>query len=146
MLNSHTHIQIHTSLSYLTYKAPRCNALILIGGRGYRPDRRRRRYSTFAPFPDTPPVTSPRLGQTKERCMRRLFSWEGQVSGEQMSGHVMLTVGCDLWTTATAAVGLQYWAKQGVCVTGSRLKSTKLLELYRIVPADSLPRPPPPAM
>ena len=68
------------------------------------------------------------------------------MSGEQMSGHVMLTVGCDLWTTATAAVGPQYWAKQGVCVTGIWLKSTKLLQLYRIVPADSLPRPPPAVM
>jgi len=31
------------------------NALILSGGRGYRPGRRRRRYSTFAPSPDTCP-------------------------------------------------------------------------------------------
>ena len=36
---------------HLTYKAPKCNELILSGGHGYRPDRRRRRYSTFAPFP-----------------------------------------------------------------------------------------------
>jgi len=31
------------------------NALILSGGRGYRPGRRRRRYSTFAPSPNTCP-------------------------------------------------------------------------------------------
>ena len=47
-------------------------------------------------------------------------------------------------TTATAAVGTQCWAMRGVSVIGSRLKSTKLPELYQIVPADSLPRPPPP--
>jgi len=35
---------------------------------------------------------------------------------------------------------------QGVCVIGSQLKCTKLPELYRIVPADSLPRPPPAVM
>jgi len=71
------------------------------------------------------------------------------VSGEQMSGHVMLTCGRGLRTTAAAAVGLLCWANilypmRGVCVIGSRLKSTQLPELYRIVPADSLPRPPPP--
>ena len=32
-----------------------CNVLILSGGLGYRPGRRRRRYSTFAPSPDTCP-------------------------------------------------------------------------------------------
>jgi len=53
----------------------------------------------------------------------------GQVSGKQMSGHVMLTVGRGLWTTATAAVGPQCWAMRGVSVIGSRLKSTKLPEL-----------------
>jgi len=35
------------------------------------------------------------------------FRGRGQVSGEQMSGHVMLTGGRGLWTTATAAVGPQ---------------------------------------
>jgi len=60
--------------------------------------------------------------------------------------HVMLTGGRGLWTTATAAVGPQCWAMRGVSVIGSRLKSTKLPELYRIIPADSLPRPPPPDM
>ena len=58
--------------------------------------------------------------------------------------HVMLTGGRGLWTTATAAVSPQCWAMRGVCVIGSRLKFTKLPEPYRIVPADSLPRPPPP--
>jgi len=41
-------------------------------------------------------------------------------------------------TTATAAVGTQCWAMRGVSVIGSRLKSTKLPELYHIVPADSI--------
>jgi len=58
------------------------------------------------------------------------------VSREQMSGHVE--------TTPTAAVGPQCWAMRDVSVIGSRLKSTKLPELYRIVPVDSRPRPPPP--
>jgi len=51
------------------------NALILSGGRGYRPGRRRRRYSTFAPSPDTCPfpVTNPRQG----RRTRQLFSERG---------------------------------------------------------------------
>jgi len=68
------------------------------------------------------------------------------VSGEQMSGHAMLTGGRGLWTTATAAVDPQCWATRGVSVIGSRLKSTKLPQLCRTVPADSLPRPPPPVM
>jgi len=50
------------------------------------------------------------------------------VSREQMSGHVMLTGGRGLWTTATAAVGPQCWAMRGISVIGSRLKSTKELQ------------------
>ena len=81
------------------------------------------------------PVTNPRLGQTIDR----LFSGEvARVSGANVGSRE---------TTATAAVGPQCWAMRGVCVIGSRLKSTKLPELYHIVPADSLPRPlPPPVM
>jgi len=57
-----------------------------------------------------------------------------------MSGHVMLTGGRGLWTTATAAVGpqcLRYWQPAEV---------HKGATVYRIVPADSLPRPPPRVM
>ena len=136
---------------YLTYKAPRCNALCLIlsGGRAYR--LRMVRPSSAPVLDISPPrthapVTNPRPGQTRDRCMRRLFGGKGQ-----MSGHVMLTGGRNLSTTVTAAVGPQCWVNirypmRGVSVIGSRLKSTKLPELYRFVPADSLPRPPPPVM
>ena len=68
------------------------------------------------------------------------------MSGEQMSGHAMLTGGRGLRTTPTAAGDPQCWATRGVSVIGSRLKCTKLPQLYRTVPADSLPRPPPPVM
>jgi len=47
-----------------------------------------------------PPQLTLAVGQTRDRCTRRLFSEEGQVSGEQMSGHVMLTGGRGLRTTA----------------------------------------------
>ena len=81
-------------------------------------------------------VTNPRLGQTRDRCTRRLFSGEvARVRGANVGSHE---------TTATAAVGPQCWAMRRVSVIGSRLKSTKLPELYHIVPAVSLPRPPPP--
>ena len=44
------------SINYYTMRRRlTCNALMLSGGRGYRPGRRRRRYSTFAPSPDTCP-------------------------------------------------------------------------------------------
>jgi len=44
------------SINYYTMRTRlTCNALMLSGGRGYRPGRRRRRYSTFAPSPDTCP-------------------------------------------------------------------------------------------
>ena len=99
--------------------------------------RRRRRYWTFVPFQEThDPVNNPRLGQTRDRCTRRLFA--GEVAGVRGAN-----VG-SRETTETAAVGPQCWAMQSVSVIGSRLKSTKLPELYRVVPADSLPRPPPP--
>jgi len=68
--------------------------------------------------------------------MRQLFS--GEVAGVRRANVVSRE------TTATAAVGPQCWAMRGVSIIGSRLKSTKLPNLYRIVPADSLPRPPPP--
>ena len=64
------------------------------------------------------------------------------MSGEQMSGHVMLTGRCGLWTTATAFI----CRMRGVSIIGSRLQgpescwSYSILELRRIVPADSLPR------
>jgi len=80
------------------------------------------------------PVTNPRLGQTRDRCTRR-----------EVAGVRGANVG-SRETTATAAVGPQCWAMRDDSVIGSRLKSTKLPELYRIVPADSLPRPPPPIM
>jgi len=81
-------------------------------------------------------VTNPRRGQTRDRCTRRMFLGEVTgVRGANVGSREM---------TATAAVGPQCWAMRGVSVIGSRLKSTKLPELYRIVPADSLPRPPPP--
>jgi len=76
----------------------------------------------------------------RDGCLRG----SGHASGEQMSGHVMLTGGHGLWTTETAAVGPQSWTMRDVSVIGSQLKSTKLPKLYRIVPDDSLPRPPPP--
>jgi len=91
---------------------------------------------TFAPSWTHALVTNPRLGQTRDRCTRRMFLGEVTgVRGANVGSREM---------TATAAVGPQCWAMRGVSVIGSRLKSTKLPELYRIVPADSLPRPPPP--
>jgi len=72
------------------------------------------------------------------------------VSGEQMSGHVMLNGGRGLLAPAASAVGLPSVFHMPhaihVSVTGSRLKSTKLPELYHIVPADSVPTPPLPVM
>jgi len=47
-----------------------------------------------------PPQLTLTVGQTRDRCTRRLLSGEGQVSGEQMSGHMMSTGGRGLWTTA----------------------------------------------
>jgi len=47
---------------HLTYKVQSCNALILSGGRGYRPDRHRHQYSTFASFWTHAPATNPRSG------------------------------------------------------------------------------------
>ena len=88
--------------------------------------RRRRRYWKFAPF--LAPVTNPCLGQTSDRCTQRLFS--GEVAGVR-GANVRLRE-----MTATAAVGPQCWAMRDVSVIGSWLKSTKLPELYRIVPAD----------
>ena len=84
------------------------------------------------------PITNPRLGQTRDRCTQSLFL--GEVAGVRGAN-----VG-SREETATAAVGTQCWATQGVCVFGRRLKSTKLLKLYRIIPAYSQPRPPPPVM
>jgi len=77
-------------------------------------------------------VTNPRLGQTRDRCTRWLFS--GEVVGVQGAN-----VG-SRETTASAAVGPQCWAMRGVSVIGSQLKSTKLPVSH--VPVDSLPRPP----
>ena len=44
-----------TCIYYTRRTSLTCNALILSGGRGYRPGRRRRWYATFAPSPDMPP-------------------------------------------------------------------------------------------
>ena len=44
-----------TCIYYTRRTSLTCNALILSGGRGYRPGRRRRWYSTFASSPDMPP-------------------------------------------------------------------------------------------
>ena len=85
--------------------------------------RRWGRYWTFAPFPDTCPINNPRLGQTRDRCTRRLFS--GEVAGVRGAN-----VG-SRETKATAAVGPQCWAMRDVSVTGSRLKSTKLPVSHR---------------
>jgi len=112
---------------YLTYKAPRCNALCLIlsGGRAYR--LRMVRPSSAPVLDISPPrthapVTNPRPGQTRDRCMRRLFGGEGAgVRGANVGSR--------------HARCLRYWQP-----------ATKLPELYRFVPADSLPRPPPPVM
>ena len=46
------------------------------------------------------------------------------MSGEQMSGHVMLTGGRGLWTTATAAVRPQCWANHVVLCTSMMLVIT----------------------
>jgi len=98
---------------------PRCNALILSGGRRYRPDRRRRRYSTFAPLPGhMPPATNPRSVAEQGQMYSTVFGREAGVR-EQMSGHVMLTGGRGLWTTAMASV----CRMRGICVIGSRLQS-----------------------
>jgi len=43
------------AIYYTMCRSLTCNALILSGGRGYRPGRRRRRCSTFAPSHDTCP-------------------------------------------------------------------------------------------
>jgi len=83
----------------LTYKAPRYNTFKWRVC--YRPDRRRRRYSTFAPFPGYIP---PQWGRARTDVL------------DGLSGHV---VGCDLWTTAMASV----CRMRGVCVIGSRLQS-----------------------
>ena len=74
---------------------------------------------------------------TVGRRRRRLFS--GEVAGVRGAN-----VG-SRETTATAAESPQCWAMGGASVIDSRLKSTKL-PVYRIVPADSLPRPPPPVI
>ena len=59
------------------------------------------------------PVTNPRLGQTRERCMRRLLLGEvAGVRGANVGSREM---------TATAAVGPQCWAMQDVSIIGSRL-------------------------
>ena len=82
---------------------------------------RRRRYSTFPPPRTHAPVTNTRLGQTRDRCTRRLFSGErAGVRGANV-GHVMLTGGRGLWTTARAAVGLQCWANHVVLCTSMML-------------------------
>jgi len=58
-----------------------------------------------------PRIHAPQLtlavGQTGTDVLSGYFRGRRQVSGEQMSGQVMLTVRRGLWITATAAVGPQ---------------------------------------
>jgi len=79
------------------------------------------------------------VGQTGTDVLSGYFRGRRQVSGEQMSGQVMLTVRRGLWITATAAVGPQcsVLAMRNVSVIGSQLKSTKLPSYISIIPADS---------
>jgi len=106
VINSHHYCHKKTSLAddpfshviyYIMRTSLTCNALILSGGRGYRPDRHLRRYSTCAPSPDTcPPVTNPHQG----RRMRQLLLGRGRCTRGQMSASVRLSV----TSTAAAAV------------------------------------------
>jgi len=111
-------------------------------GRGSRPHRHRSWYSTFAPFPHTCPRNQPGLGQ----AYATVVLGQGRVSGEQM-----LTVGRGLRMTATAQLRAFQPCRQqqraettrqapSTLLCGHAGRSTTLLELCRIIPADSLPR------
>ena len=105
----------------LTYKGPRYNTFKWRVC--YRPDRRRRRYSTFAPFPGyIPPQLTPAVGQSKDRRTRRFVGSRCRVwLMDDSHGFGMPHARC-----------LRYWQPA--------TKPTKLLELRRIIPANSLPR------
>jgi len=80
--------QWRVNLLILTYKALRCNALILSGGRGHRPDHHRHRYSTFAPFPDTCPTTNPRSGADQGQMYSTVvFGGRGRCPGANVGSH-----------------------------------------------------------
>jgi len=63
----------------LSYIAPRCSTLKSSGRRGYGPDRHRHPpVFDICPLPGhMPPQLTPALGQTRDRCTRRLFWGEG---------------------------------------------------------------------
>jgi len=64
------------------------------------------------------PATNPRSVAEQGQMYSTVFGREAGVR-ERMSGHVMLTGGRGLWTTAMASV----CRMRGVCVIGSRLQS-----------------------
>jgi len=93
---------------------------MLSGGRGYRPDRHRHRYSTFGPFPD--PTANPRIGANQGQ----MYSTVVLGGGGRCPGSKCRVTWCQL---AGVAYGRQ-----------PASKSTTLLELRRIIPVNSLPR------
>ena len=77
-------LSLHTLTHYTMLTSLTCKSLILSGGRGCRPGRRQRQYSTFAPPRTHAPVTNPRQG----RRTRQLLSGRGGCKRGQMSASV----------------------------------------------------------